>query len=219
MITFVKGVTSSYVPLGGVLVDDRIGQRFHERGYKLGQTFAGHPIACAVVRAAIEEYTDCIIENVRKHSAYLEERLRELATIHDVIKTVRGRGFLWSVVFADPETGEPLVHPWVEDTADNPVEDVRETAKAHGVLFGGGGRIFKSSFRRPSVSAGRKSTKRSIPSTRRSGRFCELPPPYRETDSDLSPIGTMRLAPCLPQERGLTRGGTAERHSVNVPLV
>jgi taurine--2-oxoglutarate transaminase len=41
-------------------------------------------------------------------------------------------------VFADPSTGDPFVHPWVEPEADNPVPAVREAAQEQGVLFGAG---------------------------------------------------------------------------------
>jgi putrescine aminotransferase len=53
LITFAKGVTSGYVPLGGVLVGDRVGQALVERGgdFHHGFTYSGHPVACA---AALE---------------------------------------------------------------------------------------------------------------------------------------------------------------------
>ena len=46
MITFAKGVTSGYLPLGGVVVSGRIAEPFWERGglwFRHGQTYAGHP--------------------------------------------------------------------------------------------------------------------------------------------------------------------------------
>ncbi len=61
MITFAKGVTSAYVPLAGVIADDWIGDVVRDEGYDLGQTFAGHPVACAAGRAAIEAYDDHLI--------------------------------------------------------------------------------------------------------------------------------------------------------------
>lgn len=141
MITFAKGVTSAYVPLAGVIVTDRIGEQVQEAGHDLGQTFAGHPVACAAGRAAIEEYDGGLIDNVRELSPHLESRLEGLVEAHDAVDHVRGRGFLWSVVFADPETGEPFVHPWAaetDDDTDNPVADVREAATDRGVIFGSG---------------------------------------------------------------------------------
>lgn len=138
ILTFAKGVTSAYVPLGGVVVDDWIGDRLRSKPYDIGQTFAGHPVACAAGEAAIEVYRDSLIDQGRAVSPYLERRLRELEAEFDVVDTVRGRGLLWSVVFADPDTGEPFVHPWIVDAADNPVSAVRDRAESDGVLFGSG---------------------------------------------------------------------------------
>ena len=153
LLTFAKAVTGAYVPLAGVLVDDWIGEEIRKAGYPLGQTFAGHPLACAAGRAALREYGyeeggpgsgrvpgDGLIEEARGRAPHLESRLRELEADHDAVREVRGRGFLWSVVFADPATGEPFVDPWVESTEDveNPVATVREEAAERGVLLGAG---------------------------------------------------------------------------------
>jgi taurine---2-oxoglutarate transaminase len=138
MLTFAKGVTSAYAPLAGVIADDWIGEEIRGGSYDLGQTFAGHPVACAAGEAAIESYRYDLIERGRDVAPRLESRLRELEDRFDAVETVRGRGLLWSVVFADPETGEAFVHPWVDDGADNPVADVRSEAQERGVLLGSG---------------------------------------------------------------------------------
>lgn len=151
MITFAKGVTSAYVPLAGVLVDDAIGEEIREGSYDLGQTFAGHPVACAAGLAAIDEYEDSLIDNVAVVGEHLERRLRDVAADHDAVAEVRGRGMLWSLVFADPETGEPFYHPWAADEegesdgqnagsedSDNPVSEFRSEAQDRGVLLGSG---------------------------------------------------------------------------------
>lgn len=138
ILTFAKGVTSAYAPLAGVIVDDWIGEEIRGGSYDLGQTFAGHPIACAAGEAAIEAYRDGLIDQGQRTAPYLESRLRELEAQFDVITTVRGRGLLWSVVFADPETEDPFVRPWVDTDRDNPVADVRSEAQNRGALFGSG---------------------------------------------------------------------------------
>jgi putrescine aminotransferase len=53
LIAFAKGVTSGYVPLGGVLVSERVAEVLIERGgdFNHGFTYSGHPVACA---AALE---------------------------------------------------------------------------------------------------------------------------------------------------------------------
>ena len=137
MITFAKGVTSAYVPLAGVLVDSDVGEWLSQNGIDVGQTFAGHPVGCAAGIGAMDAYEDGLIENARDLEPYLEAGLETIAERYDAVRSVHGRGLLWSVEFADPETGYPHFDPRV-DEGDNPVETVRAVAKAHGVLFGSG---------------------------------------------------------------------------------
>jgi len=55
LMTFAKGVTSGYVPLGGVMVGERVARVLIERGgeFNHGYTYSGHPVACAVAVANI----------------------------------------------------------------------------------------------------------------------------------------------------------------------
>ncbi len=55
LMTFAKGVTSGYVPLGGVMVGERIARVLIEQGgeFEHGYTYSGHPVACAVALANI----------------------------------------------------------------------------------------------------------------------------------------------------------------------
>jgi taurine--2-oxoglutarate transaminase len=136
LLTFAKGVTSAYVPLAGVAVRPDIAAHLRDSGIEVGQTFAGHPLACAAGVAALDAYGDGLIENARARSDHLETRLRDLAA-HDAVGDVRGRGLLRAVEFTDPETGDPFLHPWIED-GDNPVLDVVDEAQSRGVLVDGG---------------------------------------------------------------------------------
>lgn len=56
LITFAKGVTSGYVPLGGVMVGERVAKVLIEQGgeFEHGYTYSGHPVACAVALANIQ---------------------------------------------------------------------------------------------------------------------------------------------------------------------
>ncbi len=55
LMTFAKGVTSGYIPLGGVMVGDRVAKVLIEKGgeFNHGYTYSGHPVACAVALANI----------------------------------------------------------------------------------------------------------------------------------------------------------------------
>ena len=56
LVTFAKGVTSGYVPLGGVMVGDRVARVLIDKGgeFNHGYTYSGHPVACAVALANLE---------------------------------------------------------------------------------------------------------------------------------------------------------------------
>ena len=56
LVTFAKAVTSGYIPLGGVLVGDRVAKVLIEKGgeFNHGYTYSGHPVACAVALANLE---------------------------------------------------------------------------------------------------------------------------------------------------------------------
>jgi len=96
MITFAKGVTSGYAPLGGVIVSDRLAAPFLEGESAVflhGLTFGGHPVSCAVALANIEvmERED-LLGNVRRNEAIFDEvmeSLRDLPFVGDV----RGCGY------------------------------------------------------------------------------------------------------------------------------
>ncbi len=69
LMTFAKGVTSGYVPLGGVMVGDRVAEVLVERGgeFEHGFTYSGHPVACAVALATIRVLQkERIVERVRE---------------------------------------------------------------------------------------------------------------------------------------------------------
>jgi taurine--2-oxoglutarate transaminase len=134
MLTFAKGVSSSYVPLAGVLASEEVGSHVREQGIDVGQTFAGHPMGCAAALAAIDEYEGGLIDNVRRLEPTLQEGLESLADKYPEVAHVHGRGFLWGVQFADPDTGESLYDPRV-DEGDNPVAEIQQTAQDHGVIF------------------------------------------------------------------------------------
>jgi len=56
LITFAKAVTSGYIPLGGVMVGNRVAEVLIEQGgeFNHGYTYSGHPVACAVALANLD---------------------------------------------------------------------------------------------------------------------------------------------------------------------
>jgi putrescine---pyruvate transaminase len=80
LMTFAKGVTSGYVPLGGVMVGDRVAEVLIEQGgeFNHGYTYSGHPVACAVALANIRLIQQLnLVEHVHDDvGPYLAELLR-----------------------------------------------------------------------------------------------------------------------------------------------
>ena len=111
LVTFAKGVTSGYVPLGGVIVSDAIYDTFAQRVYPGGLTYSGHPLACATAVATIETMREeQIVEQARSlGDEVLGPGLRELADRHPCVGEVRGVGAFWALeLVRDRETKEPL---------------------------------------------------------------------------------------------------------------
>lgn len=94
---FAKGVTSGYLPLGGVMVSDRVADVLIDRGGEFfhGYTYSGHPAACAVAIANLEILKrERLIERVRDDiGPYLQERWRKLAD-HPLVAETRMLGLI-----------------------------------------------------------------------------------------------------------------------------
>ena len=110
IITFAKGATCGYVPLGGVIVKKEIAEFYDERKMYNGLTYSAHPIGCAVCVAAIDEYERLNIEeNVAKVGKVLVDLMKELTEKHKSIGQARSIGLLGQVeLVKDRTTKEPF---------------------------------------------------------------------------------------------------------------
>ena len=115
IITVAKGITSGYMPLGAVLISDRLVERLSgeqaESGiFANGFTYSGHPVACAAALKNIEIIErDKILEHAREVGPYLQARLAELREIA-IVGDVRGLGLVACVeCVISRESKDPLV--------------------------------------------------------------------------------------------------------------
>jgi taurine--2-oxoglutarate transaminase len=132
MLVLAKGLTSGYVPMGAVVVRDKIAEHFETRMLPLGSTYAAHPLACVAALACLEEYERLnLISNARRMGDLLFRRLRELAKKHSCVGDVRGKGLLACVeLVRDRETKTPLIPPNV----DSPIPmQIRRKAWEEGI--------------------------------------------------------------------------------------
>ena len=124
LVAFAKGVTSGYVPLGGVVINEAISATFNDRVYPGGLTYSGHPLACATAVAAIETMRDeKIVENARRiGNEVLRPGLLALQEKHRVIGDVRGLGVFFALeLVSDRATKEPLAPYGASSPAMNSV--------------------------------------------------------------------------------------------------
>ena len=102
IITCAKGLSSGYLPIGAMLLSDKILQKMgHEHArnalFSQGFTYSGHPVCCAAALKNIEIFEqENLLQHVRDISSYFQAKLHELRTISMVSET-RGMGLLGAV--------------------------------------------------------------------------------------------------------------------------
>ena len=99
LITIAKGLSSGYMPIGGVLISERVAKVVIEGGeFAHGYTYSGHPVAAAVASANLSIIEDeGMIAQVRDETGpYLQQRLAELLD-HPLVGQVRGIGLMAAV--------------------------------------------------------------------------------------------------------------------------
>ncbi|MFM0096211.1 aminotransferase class III-fold pyridoxal phosphate-dependent enzyme [Paraburkholderia nemoris] len=116
MMSFAKGASSSYTPLGGVLVRETVASHFDDRLFDVGHTHAGHVLAVAGGLAALKVYLEeGLFERGLEIEQWLRDGLGELKRRHPVIGDVRGIGAQFGIeLVRDATSREPLVewhHP------------------------------------------------------------------------------------------------------------
>jgi adenosylmethionine-8-amino-7-oxononanoate aminotransferase len=99
IITFAKGVTSGYSPLGGLMISDRLAEPFLDgtNTFLQGQTFGAHPVSCAVANANLDIFER---EDICGHVLANEGRFKQLiAGLGDIplVGDVRGDGYFLAI--------------------------------------------------------------------------------------------------------------------------
>lgn len=144
IMTIAKGITSSQLPAGGVVVSQEIAAFMDSVRWNHVSTFSGHPIALAAAQANIEYMIENDIpEASRKAGEYFGAALAELEKKHPTVGFVAGAGMFWQVeLVRDKATREPFVvadryTAFGGDTSDYPTSIVLGKCLEKGVLLGG----------------------------------------------------------------------------------
>lgn len=116
MITFAKGVTSAYLPLGGVMVREKLASAFDARALPCGHTYSGHPMSVAAGVATLAAYREGkLFDRARDVEGWLRRGLAAIADKHRTVGEARGLGAFFALeLVKDKKTREPLV-PWHGD--------------------------------------------------------------------------------------------------------
>jgi len=113
LLTFAKGSTSGYAPLGGLLVRRPLVDQVFSGAdgvFTHGATWGGHPVSTAVATANIMALrNEGVLANVVEHAPRFSAGLQDLASRHQSVREVRGTGYFYAIeLMGDRDSGREL---------------------------------------------------------------------------------------------------------------
>ncbi len=110
IIATAKGITAGYLPLGALIVSDKIADYFNEHPLMLGLTYSAHPVCCAAAIEVLKIYEDeNLIENAIMMGNYIDQQVEVLKLSHPSIGDFRNTGLLGCLeLVRNRETREPM---------------------------------------------------------------------------------------------------------------
>jgi taurine--2-oxoglutarate transaminase len=143
IITFAKGISAGYVPLGATVASKKIGEYFDEKGFAHSYTYSGHALACATGLAVIDYYRkEKLVDRTAKMGSYMIDELKGMQERQPIIGDVRGLGLFMGIeLVADPKTKEEIVPKDLTpqqklDPNINPMVYLTDKAKEKGLIIG-----------------------------------------------------------------------------------
>ncbi len=113
ILCIAKGLTSGYLPLGGIVVDEKIAKAFDEQYLPLGLTYSAHAVSCAAASAVLgimEE--ENIVSRARETGKYIDQKMKAMIDKHPSIGDWRNTGMLGCMeIVKNRGTKEPMA-PW-----------------------------------------------------------------------------------------------------------
>ncbi|MBE7438596.1 MAG: aminotransferase class III-fold pyridoxal phosphate-dependent enzyme [Spirochaetales bacterium] len=110
IMVLAKGLTSGYLPLGGIIVTDKIASYYNDKPFQQGLTYSAHAVACAAAVAVISEYeSQNLIENAARMGDYMRRKAEEMKGRHPSIGDYRNTGLLGCFeLVKNRQTKEPM---------------------------------------------------------------------------------------------------------------
>lgn len=116
IITFAKGSTCGYVPLGGVIISKKIADYFDNHVMLCGLTYSAHPIGCAASIATLAEYERLkIADNVKTVGKVLADNLDKFCEKHACVGEVRHIGLFSAVELVKDKATREAIVPYGND--------------------------------------------------------------------------------------------------------
>ena len=114
-----KGLTSGYLPLGGMITTDRIAKYFDDHVLPLGLTYSAHSVSSAAALAVLQVYeNEDLIENAVRRGKYLDQKMAILQKKHPSFGDWRNTGLLGCIeLVKNKKTKEPTA-PWNAKPSD-----------------------------------------------------------------------------------------------------
>ena len=112
IVTGGKGLGAGYAALAATLCRDHVYQALADgsRNFEHGHTWDGAPLPCAVGLAVLDTLVEReLVARVRTRGPSLREELEQALSGSEIVKEVRGRGFLLGVELIDPRDGQSLL--------------------------------------------------------------------------------------------------------------
>jgi taurine---2-oxoglutarate transaminase len=110
MIATAKGITAGYLPLGALIVSDKIAAHYDDKVLWLGLTYSAHPVSCAAALEVLKIYEEeRLLENAAEMGRYVEQQVELLKVKHPSIGDFRNTGLLGCIeLVKDRATKEPM---------------------------------------------------------------------------------------------------------------
>lgn len=136
IITMSKGLTAGYAPLGALMVNQKISQRFDHETLWCGLTQYGQPWACATAKAAIDFYQQQNIKhNVEHRAKELKHMLDSLASEHKFIAETRAIGLLAAIDLKNSAQNKAPLVPYGATGKDLlPIKKLQQQLREAGVF-------------------------------------------------------------------------------------
>jgi adenosylmethionine-8-amino-7-oxononanoate aminotransferase len=114
VMTFAKGITSGYLPLGGIAFSDHVYETIRDQSppglpFMFGLTYNNHPSCCAAAMANLDIVErEGLVANARIVGDHLRKRLSEGLASHPLVADIRGIGMMLAIECTEPGSKEPV---------------------------------------------------------------------------------------------------------------